>query len=243
MPDPQVVLALALVAIYLIDCVQLLSVGDAVVITRGARLRQVSFGSSFELAGRRPYVANPFTPFWPALRLQWTSTSSGAAPAAATAEMIAFLGATRQIGRVAAFAGLGIVLLAPVLLAGGNEPLFLLMAAISFVLALSACALTVARRRVLGLTWAQVASLAVVALLCLPCAANLGRAIARQRCWTLPVSDIPALGFDAGQGESIRRAVARFLTQIRRLFPEGTPEFYALTNQMQLLEGAPREHS
>lgn len=243
MPDPQVLLALALVAIYLIDCVQLLSVGDAVVIARGTRLRQVSFGSSFELAGRRPYVPNPFTPFWPALTIQWTSAPSGVVPATATAEMTAFLEATRPISRLAALVGLCMVLLGPALLAAGSEGLFLLTAALGLILAVSACALMLARRQALGLKVTQVASLAAVALLCLPCAANLGRAIAKHRGWTLTVSDIPALGFDAAQGERIRGTVATFLLQVRRLFPEGTAEFNALTNQMQLVQGAPREPS
>ena len=242
MPDSQVLLALALVAIYLLDSAQWLSVGDAVLMTRGERLRRVSFGYAFELAGRRPFVPNPFTPFWPALRIQWTSASPGVAPAAATAEMIAYLNATRQISRVAALAGLVIVLLAPALLAAGNAGLFVVAAGLAFVLALSACTLMVVRRKALGLSPYQVASLAVVALLCLPCAGNLGRAVLMQRSWTLTVSDIPSLGFDAAAGDSIRGAVSAFLSQVRRLFPEGTAEFNALTSQMRLLEGARREH-
>src|SRR5215831_17845748 len=168
MPPLEAVLALALIGVYLLDSVHFLSIGDAVLVTRRERLRQVTFGWSFELAGRRPYLANPLSPFWPELRIQWTSGSVGSTkPDVATSEMLALLRATKPISRLATVAGVFILLIAPVVLAVGREELFLASAGLSFVLALAACCMLGARRKSVGLSWSQVISLSLVALLCL----------------------------------------------------------------------------
>jgi len=233
----EVLLGLGLVGVYLLDSAQFLAIGDAVLLTRRERLRQVSFGWSFELAGRRPYIPNPLTPFWPELRIQWTSGSPGSTrPEVATAEMQALVTATKPTNRLAALAGLFIVLIAPVALAVGSEALFVVSAGTAFVLALAACCMLSIHRKVMGLSWPQVIGMSLVALLCLPCAANLGRAVSRHRCWTLVASDIPALGFNVSEGDQIQYRVSAFLSQVRRLFPEDTAEYGALTRQINLLE-------
>jgi hypothetical protein len=237
MPPLEAVLALALVGVYLLDSVHFLSIGDAVLVTRFERLLQVTFGWPFELAGRRPYLANPFSPFWPELRIQWTSNSLvSTKPDVATPQMLALLGAARPISWLAALAGVFIVLIAPVVLAVGREDLFLASAGLSFVVAVAACCMLAARRKAVGLSWSQVISLSLVALLCLPCAANLGRAVARRHSWTLAASDIPALGFNVTESRQIQCRVSAFLSQVRRLFPEDTAEYGALTSQINMLE-------
>ena len=237
MPGLEVLLALALVGVYLLDSAQFLAIGDAVLVTRRECLRQVSFGSSFELGGRRPYLPNPVTPFWPELRIQWTSGSlRSTKPHVATSEMQALLTATKPISRLAALAGLFIVLVAPVALVVGSQALFVTSAGISFILALAACCLLSVRREAVKLSWLQVVTMSLVALVCLPCAANLGRAASRHHCWTLAASDIPALGFNVSEGEQIKHRVSAFLSQVRRLFPEDTSEYGALTRQINLLE-------
>jgi hypothetical protein len=239
----EAVLALALVGVYLLDSCHLLSIGDAVLVTRCERLRQVTFGWSFELAGRRPFLPNPLTPFWPELRIQWTSGSlSNTKPDVATSEMLAFLRSTKLINRLAALAGVFIVLIAPVVLTLGSEVLFLASAGVSFILAVAACSMLSVRRKAVGLDWPQVISMSLVALVCLPCVANLGRAISRRHCWTVAASDIPALGFDVSEEDRISQRVSAFLAQVRRLFPEDTSEYGALTSQIKLLEGHDVEH-
>ena len=237
MPRLEALLALALIGVYVLDSAHFLSIGDAVLSSRRARLRQVSFGWPFELAGRRPYLPNPLTPFWPELRIQWTSRLlSSTKPEVATAEMQSLLTVTKPISWLAAVAGFFSVLLAPLALAFGNETLFVASAGVSFALALTACCMLGIRRKALGLRWPQVITMSLVALLCLPCATNLGRAVSRHHCWTLAASDIPALGFNVGQGGLIKYRVSAFLSEVRRLFPEDTAEYGALTSQMQLLE-------
>jgi hypothetical protein len=237
MPGLEALLALALVGVYVVDSAHFLSIGDAVLITRRECLRQVSFGWSFELAGRRPYLPNPLIPFWPELRIQWTSRLlSNTKPDVATAEMQRLVTVTKPISRLAALAGFSIVLVAPLALAIGSEALFVASAGVAFTVTLTACCVLGVRRKALELSWSQVITISLVALLCLPCAANLGRAVSRHRCWTLAASDIPELGFNVSQGDLIKYRVSSFLSQVRRLFPEDTAEYGALTTQMQLLE-------
>jgi hypothetical protein len=233
----EAVLGIALVAVYLLDSAHLLSIGDALLLTRRGHLRQVTFGWAFELAGRRPYLPNPLTPFWPELRIQWTSALRGyVEPDAAASQMLAFITVIRPLSQLAALTGLFIVVVAPLALAAGSEAVFLAAAAIAFVLAAAACCLMIARRKAIGLERSQVISVSLVALLCLPCAANLARAVAKQRCWLLAASDIPALGFSATDAEHIKHGVTAFLHDVRRLFPEDTAQYGALTSQIELLE-------
>jgi hypothetical protein len=240
MPDTELLLALALVGVYLLDSMQFLPIGELALLNRRGRLRQVSFGSSFELAGRRPYLPNPFTPFWPALRVQWTSGARDTLPpAVASSEMQAFMERLRPISRLAGLSGLPILLVAPVALAVHGETLFIVSAAVSFALALAACCALAMRRTSVGLSASQAVSVSLVALICLPCAANMARAVAKLRVWTLAVSDLPALGFGGSEADQVRQRVAAFLGQILRLFPAGTPEHGALLSQMSLLERPP----
>ena len=237
MPDLNALLALALVGVYVLDSAHFLAIGDAVLVTRRQRLRAVSFGSSFELAGRRPHFPNPLTPFWPELRILWTSSLLDARePNAATSEMLALLRLTRPISLLASVSGLFIALVGPVALAAGREVLFVVAAGVSFLFVAAACVMLTVRRRALGINWPQFVSMVFVALVCLPCAANLGRAVARHRSWTVRAADIPALGFDATAGDQNKQRVTAFLSQVRGLFPEGTSEYSALTNQLTLLE-------
>src|SRR5215469_12421702 len=156
MPRLEALLALALIGVYVLDSAHFLSIGDAVLSSRRARLRQVSFGWPFELAGRRPYLPNPLTPFWPELRIHWTSRLlGGAKPDVASAEMQRFATVTKPISRLAALAGLFIVLVAPLALALGSEALFVTAAGVSFALALAACCLLGVRRTAVGLSWSQ----------------------------------------------------------------------------------------
>lgn len=238
MVNSELLLAFAIVGVYLFDSARFLSIGDVVVSTRRERARHVSFGLSFELGGRRPYLPNPLTPFWPELCIQWTSGSPADMVKAdvATSEMVDLLKRTRPISRLATLAGLFIVMVAPVVLTVGNPMLFIVAVGISYLFAVAACCTLGARRKSLQLSWSQTISMIVTALLCLPCATNLGRAVLRHRCWTLAASEVPALGFDPSEDDEIRYRVSAFLSQVRRLFPEDTAEYSALTSQIGLLE-------
>ena len=119
--SPETLLALALVAVYVADSAHFLAIGEALIRTRSGRTAGLSFGWPFELAGRRPFIPNPLTPFWPELRLVWTPSSAGGAGAAeaVSAEMRAHLAAVRPVACIASVCAALIAVVAPLALAFG----------------------------------------------------------------------------------------------------------------------------
>src|ERR1700678_3510798 len=92
-------LGITLMGIYVLDSAHFLYIGDGIIPTRGLSLESVSFGWPFELGGRRPYIPNVFTPFWPELRIEWVRSGSVAhKPHEAAAEMIKHLRTVRPLG-------------------------------------------------------------------------------------------------------------------------------------------------
>ena len=79
----EALLLLAALVLYLSDSI-LFFAGDEAALLRGRRGRwHVGFGlDRWRLAGKEPYLPNPFTPQAPLLRLRWSMRAPGAAPAA-----------------------------------------------------------------------------------------------------------------------------------------------------------------
>ena len=235
----ETLLALALVAVYVVDSAHFLSIGEALIRTRAGTPLVLSFGWPFELAGRRPFIPNPLTPFRPELRVQWTTASpggSGAAEAVAV-EMRAHLAAVRPIAWMATACATLIVAVAPLALSLGEEALFVAAALLALALSAAACTLIALRRRALGLAGVQLYSTILVAIVCLPCAANLARAIAAHRRWSVAAAELPALGFDPARLPAIRSRVREALDAARRIVDDDSPAHSALTEQLRLLEG------
>jgi hypothetical protein len=237
MPGTEGLLAIALVAIYLLDSMHFLCIGDAIVPTWAGRLQRVSFGSSFELGGRRPYLPNPLLPFFPPLRIEWdTAGQAVRPPSEAVSEMMRHLTAVRPLGWIAGACGALIVLVAPLALTLGQEQLFVASAILCFLFSAVAGALAITRRKALGLTLWQVSSMSLIALVCLPCSANFARALAAQHRWRLAASELPALGADAAQRASIRAALVRLLAEAQRLVPEDSAEHAVFREQLRKLQ-------
>ena len=235
-------LALALVAIYLFDSAQFLCIGEAVIGTRSGSPRQLSFGSSFELGGRRPYLPNPLTPFWPELRVEWNSAQRALIPSRqALSEMKRHLTAVRTIGWFACVCGALIAIIAPLALVTGQQGAFVVAALLCVVCAVPACVLVFRSRKDLGLSAWQAASLTLVALICLPCSANLARAVASHRRWTLAASELPSLGFDPARVARIQRELPAVLARARRYWPEDSAEYRSISEQLELLEARSNE--
>jgi hypothetical protein len=241
--SPEALLALALVAVYLVDSAQFLCVGEALIRTRAGRTLALSFGWSFELGGRRPFIPNPLTPFWPELRLEWSASSQGGSGVAdaVSAEMRAHLAAVRPMAWIAGGCALLIVLIAPLALSLGQERLFVAAALLTFALSAAGCALLARRSRELGLAGRELYSTILVALVCLPCAANLGRAIAAHHRWSLAAAELPALGFDPMQAAAARERAREALVAARRLMAEDSAAHSALGEQLRRLGGEARE--
>jgi hypothetical protein len=240
--SPEALLALALVAVYLVDSAHFLCIGEALIRTRAGRPVALTFGSPFELAGRRPFVPNPLTPFWPELRVEWTTSSQGGrATEAVTAEMRAHLAAVRPIAWIASACALLIVLIAPLALGLGQQPLFVAAALLSLLLSAVACVFIAWRRRELGLAGLELCSTILVALVCLPCAGNLGRSVASHRRWSVAGAELPALGFDEAQAAAARTRAREALGAARRLMAEDSAAYSALGEQLRRLEGGVRD--
>jgi len=79
------------------------------------------------------------------------------------------------------------------------------------------------------------AAAVVVALVCLPCSANLARAVSIRRRWILAAADFPRLGFDAAQVPAIQLDVRDALDRACRFLGEDSAEYRALTEQLRVL--------
>jgi hypothetical protein len=229
-------LALALIGVYVFDSVQFLCIGEAVVTSRRLGLHGVDFGAALELAGRRPCVPNPFTPFWPAFRLDWDLSGAAVRDAGDVGnELRERLHSLRAIGALSGLCGLLIAIVAPVALILRHEPMFLVAAAGCFAGAVLASIVLWIKRETLGLTVAQACSLTFVAVICLPCSANLARAVATQRRWAVAASDLPRLGFAERDTASIRTRIHMALSSARRFVPEDGPHLAVIDTQLQKL--------
>ncbi len=233
----EALLALALIAVYLFDSAHFLCIGEAVITTRGESLRRLSFGSAFELGGRRPLLPNPLTPFWPEFRVAW-DVSGGvvASTAQAAAQMRQQLRALRPISWLAGVCAGLILIAAPLALVVGRPRVFVAVVLLCLAIAVVASALVFARRRELGLRSWPAVGLILVALVCLPCAANLARAVAREHRPTVAASELPGLGFDPAQVELIRRQLLEVLSRARQLLPEEGREHRTVSAQLQRLQ-------
>lgn len=237
MPEAtSALLAAALVAVYLFDSAHFLSVGEALVLTRRRTLRGLAFGGGFELAGRRPYLPNPLTPFRPVFRIDWDLSGSAVSSARDVSEqMQQRLGSLRALGVSSALCGISIVVLAPVGLLMGANAVFLVAALATVVLALASGTLLLLKKRTLGLTTWQAASMAFVAIICLPCSANLARAVAAHQRWRLAASDLAELGFPAEDLSALRTRISEALASARRYVPEEGPYLGIIDAQLRKL--------
>ncbi len=232
----ETLLALGLIAVYLFDSMHFLRIGEAVVVTRRTRLQAISFGSGFEFGGRRPFLPNPLTPFWPELRLDWVNGESGAdAPRGCSDEMRGHVSALRWVGVFSAACTASIVIGAPVALFVGAQWMFIACVALGVACELVAAGLLLRARKRLGLGFGQWLSLAIIGLICLPCAGNLARAGAKARCWTLPAYQIAQLQLADFATEALRTQVREALLRARRFVDEESPEFHGLSEQLRLL--------
>ena len=234
----ETLLAAALIGVYLVDSMSFLALGEAVIRTRGCSLAGLACGSTLELGGRRPFLPNPLTPFWPELRLEWATWAAPGVPAAAAArEMAAHLAALRGVGRLAGACALLMVIGAPLALLLSAPRVFLACAFLTYLCAALAGTLVVARRRALGLSLPQALGLLAVGIVCLPCAANLARSAGTRRRWLLAAAEVPALGFSAARAADVRRELVDALRYAARFLAADGAEARVIGAQLARLEG------
>ena len=78
-------------------------------------------------------------------------------------------------------------------------------------------------------------SIVVVAMICLPCSGNLARAVAMQKRWRLPASELPALGFDAARIAGIEARLEEILARAQQFLAEDSAEYRLVGAQLQLV--------
>lgn len=235
----QPLLALALVGIYLLDSIHWLRLGEAILITRAGSLRRLSLGVPFELGGRRPFLPNPLTPFWPELRADWAD-ALGPTDAPATArEMSGRAQALAGVGVLSGISGAAIVIGAPLALLTGQDPLFLACVLVCTLATVASAAVLHQRRDALGLELGPWLLLVLVALVCLPCSANLARAAAKARIWRLPAHQLARLELTGVPAGKTREQLREALRAAQRYVGEESVEFRGLSEQLRLLEDSP----
>jgi len=233
---PETLLALGLIAVYLFDSMHFLRIGEAVVVARRAGLHSLSFGSGFEFGGRRPFLPNPLTPFWPELRLDWVNVAGREGDVRNCGDaMLARATALRWVGVFSGACTAAIVIGAPIALFVGAQWVFIACVALSLVCELVAAGLLLRARKRLDLGFGQWLSLSLIGLICLPCAGNLARAAAKARCWTLPAYQVAQLQLADFEPGALRTQVREALLRARRFVDEESPEFHGLSEQLRLL--------
>ena len=60
-------------------------------------------------------------------------------------------------------------------------------------------------------------------MICLPCSGNLARTLAMQKRWTLPASELPALGFDAARIAASRARLQEILARAQQFWRKTAP--------------------
>jgi hypothetical protein len=236
---PQL-LALALAVIYLVDSVHCLTLGEAVVITRQGALRRIAVGSSFELGGRRPFLPNPLTPFWPELRVVWlTAAAGGADPQESARQMQARAGLLAVPGILCGVCAAAIVLGAPAGLLLGSDTIFLACILIGLLATLGASAWLFAHRQPLGLSLPQWLYLSLIAVVCLPISPNLARAAAACTRWTLPAQRLAQLDLTGAPAGDTRAQLLPLLRAAQRYLAPDSAAAVVLAEQLRALEEGP----
>ncbi len=173
---PYLLLLIAIVLIYLLDCIVVLYANEAIVKPHGSGW-QVDFGSRQGwIAGKRIYLLNPLTPLAATYRAHWTVGETLARADEAALGRCA--DHTRLIDRLdtriamTAWMVLGILPLA-MMLRGSLG--FLIGAAVSWTLVILLLVRFFASRVELELGWSEFCLIAFECLACPPCAVNLLR--------------------------------------------------------------------
>jgi hypothetical protein len=230
-------LALALLLIYLVDSMHWLALGEAVVITRRGTLRRISVGAGFELGGRRPYLPNPLTPFWPELRVVWLTAAEGGADAASSARQMQERAQRLAVpGLLSGLCAAAIVVGGPAALLLSSNAAFLACFAVCLLATLATSVWLFVHREPLGLSVRQWLQLTLIALLCLPTSPNLARAAARLPTWTLPAHRLAAMDLSGTQAAGTRAQLLPVLRGAQRYLPADSPAGAAVAEQLRLLE-------
>lgn len=177
--DAELLLALALVALYVQDSASLLHFDDVLIAgNRGGW--HVSTGADFEMRGRFLLIPNPLLPARTLFRSSWLHPADG--PVEEPEALARYAGRLWPVRGGCIIAGAALLIALPALLLTTHDPVWLLSALGTAYLAIVAMlAVLFAQREALGLGGWKLAALAAESLLCPPHAVNLYRRLCALR--------------------------------------------------------------
>ncbi len=206
----ELLLAFGIVAVYLLDAMRFLRPREALVERLGDRRWRVLFGAvRFELAGRRPALPNPLRPDRALWLAGWRALDAPAGPDAARGLPVA--ASADVLGWVCLAAFIIVVLVAPAMLVAGQGLWFAGAIGGGYLVALAAGAVLVARAGDFGLRRWPAAGIAVIGVICLPCAPNLLRAACGSRTLSIELPAFAQASAGTSGGAGFRRRFARVL--------------------------------
>lgn len=201
----ELLLAIALVALYVQDSASLLHFDD-VLVAGGRRGWRVSTGSGLELRGRFLFVPQPLLPAQTLFRSSWLHPAEGAVedPDA----LASYAKRLWPIRILCMFAGAAVLVALPALLLTTRDPWWMLGALCAAYLAIVAMLVVLsAQRKALAMTRGKLASLAAESLLCPPHAVNLYRRLCALRGFRGDPIAFAARAMPGDQRQRLRAAI------------------------------------
>lgn len=225
----EALLALLIAALYLKDCLFLLDVDEAVLVSRTGRRWAAGFGArTWRIAGKEPFVANPWLPDQAVFRLRWRmrAAPAGPEPARTPAQVPAEL---IRIGRLAWLTWFVLLVGLPVCLLGRLGPAVTVAAiAAAYASIAGSLALVWVWRRPLAIPSRAFAVLAFECVACPPYAANIVRKLAALRQVDEDFEAAAQRVLDSRRlAEARSECLARLDDQMERVSDED-PEFESL---------------
>ena len=206
----ELLLAIGIVLVYLLDSMRLLGHREALVEHLAPGRWQLSFGLvRIELLGRRPVLPNPLRPDRMLWLARWRLADGGDAHVTA---LPAADGWTRAMGGLCLLLLFDVVVLAPALLLLGENLYFAVAIGIGYLLAISDASLLVLRAAEFGIKRSTALGISVISVLCLPCAPNLMRAACGGRALEV---ELPGFGERSAGKPERERFVSRFTSLLR----------------------------
>lgn len=174
-------LALALVLVYWLDATRLLRSNEALVEWQGAGRWRVSFGLvGFELSGRRLCWPNLARPDRASATVRWTLSDAPDTDVVASGawdpQQAVAMPQARRLGQCCLLSLILVVMAGPYLLWIGRAQAFAVAILLAVLLSLVGGAYLVRHAEAFGMKRTSALGLALIAVVCLPCAPNLLRA-------------------------------------------------------------------
>lgn len=232
-------LAVGLIAVYWLDSLRFLKPSEVVIELIDRRRWHVRFGrAGFALSGRRPVLPAFFRPDRPLLVTRWQlgeAADPTDEPATTMRHDDVWLDRTaRLLGGLCLTALLLVVIASPLALIFGFGAVFLVLCAASYLVALAAGVVLTTRARKLGMTRSAAFSLALIAVVCLPCAPNLLRAASASAPFRrIVLPDFAFAGADDVAWADFRR---RFATALAAEMTHRDPTSTAARDARAMLE-------